>query len=98
MSALISREVVPPAIPCSARMMMRSESTESTTPSRRAMTTAPESCAVTFQERNERSGHRHQLLGADVDEIKLFARSEFELSGLSGVGAVLNDSSLLVDL
>ena len=48
MSAPTSRESWPSCAAPSTRTMMRSESTESTTPERLQSTTAPESRAVTY--------------------------------------------------
>src|SRR5271154_831542 len=88
----------------STRTMMRSESTESMMPLRRARTTAPESRAVTpslpvrthqcavrvvmFKERHERCSYRDKLLRADVDVIHLFARNENKVTGTACVDQV----------
>ena len=131
MSAPISLPLSGPSW-ASTRMMMRRESTESTTPARRQTTAAPESLTVmcsmpvpderglgaqqrhrlalhvgahqravgvvVLEERDERGGHRHELLRRDVDVVDLLALGEDEVPGLAGRDAVVDDRAVLVQL
>jgi len=51
---------------------------------------------VVLQERDERGGHRDQLLRRDVDELDAVARREDEVAGLAGVDAVVTQAAVRV--
>src|ERR1035437_7627727 len=51
---------------------------------------------VVLQERDQAGGHRHQLLGADVDVLDFVPALEHEVAGLPGIGQIGNDAALLV--
>src|ERR1017187_1769857 len=51
---------------------------------------------VVLQERDQAGGHRHQLLGADVDILDFVPALEHEVAGLPGIGQIGNDAALLV--
>ncbi len=53
---------------------------------------------VVLQERHQRSGHRYQLLRADVDVVHFVAVDQHEVAGLAGVHQFRNDAALVVDL
>src|SRR5208337_354844 len=110
MSLPTSRESCPGWCSPSTRTMMRSESTESMMPLRRASTTAPESRAVTpsmpvptmgavmFQEGHQGRRHRNELLRTDVDVIHLVAVDQHKVAGLAGVDEFRNNAALVINL
>ena len=53
---------------------------------------------VVLEERHERSGDGHELLGRDVNELHLLARREDEVTGLAGIDTVRLDPHVLVQL
>ena len=53
---------------------------------------------VVLEERNQRGGHRDELLRADVDVIDFFAADQHEVAGLTGVDQFRNDAALVVEL
>src|SRR5215471_6663432 len=52
---------------------------------------------VVLEERNQRRGHRDELLGRDVDELHVVARRQDEVAGLARVHALLDELSVAVD-
>ena len=52
---------------------------------------------VVLEERNQRRGHRDELLGRDVDELDVVARREDEVAGLARVDAFLRQLAVVVD-
>ena len=47
---------------------------------------------VVLEERNQRCGHRNQLLRADVDVVDFVAADQHEVAGLAGVDQVADDA------
>src|SRR6516165_5523369 len=89
----------------STRTMMRSESTESTMPLRRARMTAPESRAVTPSIpvpttgawARSKGSHGDELLRADVDVVDLVAIHQHEVAGLARVHQFRNNTSFVIE-
>jgi len=53
---------------------------------------------VVLEERNQRCGHRYQLLGADVDVIDFVAADQHEVAGLAGIDQLGHNLALVVEL
>ena len=53
-------------------------------------------CVVVFQERHERSGHRNQLLRADVDVIHFVAVHQHKVASLASIHQLAGDTALVV--
>ncbi len=53
---------------------------------------------VILEERDERGGHRHELLRRDVDEIDVLRPRHDEVAALAAVGEIGLDAALVVDL